>query len=242
MDFFRSTATNCQKDSAWEKIESHVKEERSIEPIRKIVVNGAVDVVFRCCDKPMLLVAGETAEAVASVKTYFKGEKLVIEREAMSISMVAGRNIVFHNSVGGSFVVGNIVNSKPSSTYVNQGKVIVGVALPEAPDVKVKGSGDVTLHDLMQTNLVLSIEGSGNITACGQVEQLEVDIAGSGDVGASDLIADRATLSIAGSGDIEAFVRSDVRASVAGSGDIVVRGNPPNRDHRVLGSGKIKFK
>jgi hypothetical protein len=29
---------------------------------------------------------------------------------------------------------------------------------------------------------------------------------------------------------------------VAGSGDIVVRGNPPSRDQSVAGSGDIKFK
>ena len=43
-------------------------------------------------------------------------------------------------------------------------------------------------------------------------------------------------------GDIEAFIRSEVRARVAGSGDILVRGNPPHRDHSVAGSGKIKFR
>jgi hypothetical protein len=33
--------------------------------------------VFRRCDKPILIVPGETAEAVASVKAYFDGGKLV---------------------------------------------------------------------------------------------------------------------------------------------------------------------
>lgn len=71
---------------------------------------------------------------------------------------------------------------------------------------------------------------------------MEVEIAGSGDVDASELIADRASLSVAGSGDIEAFIRSEERARVAGSGGILVRGNPPLRDHSVAGSGKIKFR
>lgn len=198
--------------------------------------------VFRRCDKPMLIVAGETAEAVASVKTYFNGGKLVIEREGMTISMVAGRNIVFHGSVSGSFVMGDIVNGKPMGASISQGKVVVSVALPEAPAVKIKGSGYVTLLDLRQAGLDLEIEGSGDITAYGQVAHLEVEIAGSGDVDASELIADRASLSVAGFGDIEAFIRSEVRARVAESGDILVRGNPPHRDHSVAGSGKIKFR
>ena len=136
--------------------------------------------VFRRCDKPMLIVAGETAEAVASVKTYFNGGKLVIEREGMTISFGNSR-MVFHGSVG-SFVMGDIVNSKPMGASITQGKVVVGVALPEAPAVKIKGSGDVPLLDLRQAGLDLEIEGSGDITAYGQVAHLEVEIAGSGDV------------------------------------------------------------
>lgn len=242
MDFFRPPGTSNQRGSGWDRIESYVKEERPLQPIRKVVVKGSVDVVFRRCDKPMLIVAGETAEAVASVKTCFNGGKLVIEREGMTISMAAGRNIVFHGSVSGSLVMGDIVNGKPTGTSISQGKVVVGVALPEAPAVKIKGSGDVTLLDLRQAGLVLDIEGSGDITAYGQVAHLEVEIAGSGDVDASELIADRASLSVAGSGDIEAFICSEVRARVAGSGDILVRGDPPHRDHSVAGSGKIKFR
>ena len=118
----------------------------------------------------------------------------------------------------------------------------MSLALPESPAGKIKGSGDVTLLDLRQDALDLEIQGSGDITVSGEVTRLHVQVAGSGDVDASELIAESADLSVAGSGDIEAFVRSDVRARVAGSGDIVVRGNPPRRDDRVAGSGKIKFR
>lgn len=236
-----------QKDSSWERIENYVKEERTLQPIRKIVVKGSVDVVFRRADKPILIVAGETVDAVASVKTYFNGGKLVIEQEGVTIEFGSSR-MTFHGSVGSfvagrSFVMGNnVVNCESIGTSISQGKVIVGIALPEAPAIKIKGSGDVTLLDLRQAGLDLEIEGSGDITAYGQVASLNVQIGGSGDVDASELVADRASLSVAGSGDIEAFVRSEVSARVAGSGDIVVRGNPSRRDHSVAGSGNIKFR
>ncbi len=242
MDIFNLPATDGRKDSAWERIENYVQEERPLQPIRKVVIKGSVDVVFRRFDKPTLIVAGETADAVASVKTYYKGDKLVIEREGMAISFGSGR-MVFHGSVG-SVVMGDIVNGKPMGPAfsLSQTRVVVGIALPEAPAIKIKGSGDVTLLDLRQSSADLEIEGSGDITAFGQVAHLDVQITGSGDVDASELIADRASLSVTGSGDIEAFVRSEVRARVAGSGGIVVRGNPPRRDHGVAGSGKIKFR
>lgn len=240
MDIFSPPATSSKNDLAWERIDNYVKEERPLQSLRKIVVKGAIDVVFRRSDNSMLVVAGETADAVASIKTYINGGKLVIEREGMTISFGNSR-MTFHGSVG-SFVMGDIVNGKPMGTSISQGKVVVGITLPEAPAIKIKGSGDVTLLDLRQDGLELEIEGSGDITAHGQVAHLDVEIAGSGDVDASELVADHASLSIAGSGDIEAFVRTEVRARVAGSGDIVVRGNPSRRDHSVAGSGKIKFR
>lgn len=227
-----------RKGSAWDGTENYTREERHIQPIRKIVVKGSVDVVFRRFDKPTLVVAGETADAVASVRTHYKGDKLVIEREGISIS--GWGNMVFHGSVGQSISIGP--DGIKVNGGMNRGRVIVGVALPVAPSIKISGSGDVTLLDLQQAELSLAIEGSGDITAYGNVAHLDVEIAGSGDVDASNLLADRANLSIAGSGDIEAFVRAQVRARVAGSGDIVVRGNPAQRDHSVAGSGKIKFR
>lgn len=58
----------------------------------------------------------------------------------------------------------------------------------------------------------------------------------------SELVATSAKLSEAGSGDIDAYVSNSVKARVAGTADIVIRGNPPIRDHSVAGSGDIKFK
>ncbi|WP_316893666.1 GIN domain-containing protein [Ralstonia mannitolilytica] len=230
------------KDTAWDRLENAIKEDCPLQPIRKLVIRGSVDVVFRRADTPALVVAGESADAVAAVRTEYKGDKLVIEREGVSISFGSG-HMTFHGTVG-SVVMGDIVNGQATGQTVSlrQPRAVVSLALPESPAVKIKGSGDVTLLDLRQDALDLEIQGSGDITVSGEVTRLHVQVAGSGDVDASELIAESADLSVAGSGDIEAFVRSDVRARVAGSGDIVVRGNPPRRDDRVAGSGKIKFR
>ena len=123
-----------------------------------------------------------------------------------------------------------------------KGRSIVGIARPEAPCIRIKSSGDVTLYDLQQTVLDLGVQGSGDITAFGRVDLLDAEVAGSGDVDTRELVATSAKLSVAGSGDIDAYVSNSVKARVAGSGDIVIRGNPPIRDHSVAGSGDIKFK
>ena len=59
MDVSHMPTTTGRKDSAWEHIENYVKDQRPLQPIRKIVVKGSVDVVFRRHNQPTLIVAGE---------------------------------------------------------------------------------------------------------------------------------------------------------------------------------------
>lgn len=225
------------RDSVWEHAANYEKEKRPIRLVRKIVVKGAVDVVFFRSPSAHLVVAGENQEVIR-----LEGDKLVIEQEGVSISG-GGANI--HVSGTGNIFVGgttNVGGREGGITMQFKGRCIVGVALPEAPSIRIKGSGDVTLYDLQQTILDLGVQGSGDITAFGRVDLLDAEVAGSGDVDASELVATSAKLSVAGSGDIDAYVSNSVKARVAGSGDIVIRGTPPIRDHSVAGSGDIKFK
>lgn len=223
--------------------------ERPLRPIRKLVVKGAVDVFFQRSNEIRLLVSGEAQEAVEAIKTSIKGDRLVIENEGFSISggiqinsshgniQIGHLGGGLHISIGkGAIQIGNMVNGGVS------GRAVVGIALPAIEEVNIKGSGDVTLLDLQQAGIELEIQGSGDINASGKVENLQVSITGSGDMNVSHLICNRAHLSISGSGDIRAYVQQAVTASVTGSGDIVVRGNPVERSKSVAGSGSVKFK
>lgn len=48
------------RDSAWERAANYEKEERPIHPVSKIVIKGAVDVVFFRSSSAHLVVAGKT--------------------------------------------------------------------------------------------------------------------------------------------------------------------------------------
>ncbi|MDU4254493.1 GIN domain-containing protein [Pseudomonas sp.] len=247
------TSITPGQDTAWDRAAAYEKEERPMRPVSKIVVKGAVDVVFFRAPAANLVVAGENQEAIRGVKTRFDGDTLVIEQEGVSISSSCGS---IHITGSGNIVAGGTIhvsggrrgnvnmqfNGPVGSLVIGEGHCIVGITLPEAPCIRIKGSADVTLYDLRQSVLDVGVEGSGDLTAFGQVEHLDAEVAGSGDVDTSELVAMTAEISVAGSGDIDAYVTHSVRARVAGSGDIVVRGNPPTRDHSVAGSGDIKFK
>ncbi|WMD24055.1 DUF2807 domain-containing protein (plasmid) [Achromobacter seleniivolatilans] len=225
----------------WAVPDNYVSEARPQQAFRELVVNGSVTVQFQRGPHPAFFVAGETPEAVASVRTYFNGDKLLIEREGIT-AVRRGASISISGSVSGQVSANDILNFNKAADFPTSAKVMVGISLLEAPAVTIKGSGDAVLADLDQPNLDLSISGSGDIRVNGKVATLGARVTGSGDIDAHELLAESATVSVTGSGDIECFVRSSVRARVTGSGDITVLGNPQHRDHSVSGSGKIKFR
>src|SRR3990167_3964836 len=89
--------------SEWARTASYEKQERPMLAVRKIVVKGAVDVVFFRAPSAHLVVAGETKDAIDGIQTHFDGDKLVIEQEGISISGNCGS---IHVSGSGNIVAG----------------------------------------------------------------------------------------------------------------------------------------
>jgi hypothetical protein len=55
------------------------------------------------------------------------------------------------------------------------------------------------------------------------------------------LVAQKARLNVSGSGNIVAQVKQEVSGSIAGSGSVVVSGNPKNRAVTNEGSGQVVY-
>jgi carbon monoxide dehydrogenase subunit G len=104
---------------------------------------------------------------------------------------------------------------------------------------EVRGSGDLTLSQINQPKLELSIKGSGDASATGSVEAVDLIISGSGEADLEDLTAKSATVEIRGSGDAKVTAQVDADVAVYGSGDIAVFGRPTMRRSEIKGSGSI---
>jgi hypothetical protein len=118
---------------------------------------------------------------------------------------------------------------------------MVTIQMPAISTVALSGSGDIDLLGLSEKSLALSIAGSGDISASGQVDTLDVSIAGSGDARLGKLQAHAAKVDVAGSGDVDVDVTTALEAVVDGSGDIVYHGSP-QVTRRVNGSGDVRQK
>lgn len=104
-----------------------------------------------------------------------------------------------------------------------------------------RGSGDMRLAGLSQSDAKLSIEGSGSIQADGKIEHLTVWIAGSGDITATGN-ADKLDVKLQGSGDVRlsGLVTRSADVKIDGSGDVEIA--PQGASHvEVVGSGSGNF-
>lgn len=106
-------------------------------------------------------------------------------------------------------------------------------------DVSLAGSGDVVLK--VEANAVDGkVAGSGDLTLKGKTNELEASVAGSGNFHGFDLQAINADVAVSGSGDADVVCTENLKARVAGSGDITYKGNPKKEDTKVAGSGRIE--
>lgn len=213
MDYFRPPGMDTSEQfDCYRKCQ--IEEQRPLKPIRKIVLMDGMDVVFRRSEEQRLTVSANDPMAIVAIETAFYDGILVIRRNR---SQGAGADADSHE------------------------RTVVAISLPLAPSIKVKGKSDLTLLGLVQSDLDIQVSGGGYVAAHGQIARLGAWVFGSGEVNARELQADDAVLSVSGAGYIKAHVRTKVKARVMGGGDIVIRGNPPQRERQVTGFGGIDF-
>lgn len=137
---------------------------------------------------------------------------------------------------------------------------IIRIAMPMIDLVRVEGSGDLVGKDMFKSGrLQLSIAGSGGIDLGADAGTLDAEVDGSGDmhlhgacgalnaqvdgsggIDASSMQAGDADLEVSGSGSIRADATGAVRASLSGSGDIVLMREPASLDKHQSGSGDVR--
>ncbi|MER8828032.1 DUF2807 domain-containing protein [Mesorhizobium sp. M0938] len=115
----------------------------------------------------------------------------------------------------------------------------ISLSGPAIADWKVLGSGDLTLSQINQPELRLTIRGSGSVAATGVAQTVGLDISGSGSGRLKGLIAQSARIEIRGSGDAQITAQADADVSIYGSGDVELHGHPTMRRSQVRGSGSI---
>jgi hypothetical protein len=104
--------------------------------------------------------------------------------------------------------------------------VRVRVTAPRLDDVRIKGSGDVDLGDVVTRSLHFAINGAGDVTARGRVTLLTAVVHGAGSADLSRLAARAARVEIHGAADVSLDVSERLDVEIQGAGDVRYTGRP----------------
>jgi hypothetical protein len=177
-------------------------------------------------------------DIIKEIETEVEGDKLVIGREGKWTDWSWNDNnydkvIVYITvaSIDGVSVAG-------SGDVIGETKII-GAEL----DLKVSGSGSLTLDAEMSGAIEADVSGSGNIDLKAKCKSFDSDVSGSGKVILSANISSNADFGVSGSGKIQATGSADfVKTSISGSGKVLASNLETNRcEVRISGSGDVEI-
>lgn len=121
-------------------------------------------------------------------------------------------------------------------------RLVVGLRLPEIPNISHEGHGDVFVYNAQQQELFLNHTGKGSVTAFGKVEGVAAVLDGEGDMHLEALAAQHAIAVLGGSGTLELQASGSVTARLNGAGKILIHGNPLRVNETVSGTGTIEYR
>lgn len=246
------------KQYGHEELASFLCEERqlALEGTEIVEVNGAVRLYYVQSDTPAIFVLGQDQKTIEMVA-------VECQQKLLKIGSTQGNVVVSNGMVcrgatqmvfGGSAQqfngpVGNVFGRDlivQGSVVASEGRMFMQSAvvlmLPKLPKIKIAGSVQCFASDIQQTKVEIDIAGAGMFRLSGIAEQLNVNVSGAGSVKAKRLTAKAAHLVVSGAGSIRAHVTETVDATISGTGQLKVSGNPHNVNRLVSGPGKFKLK
>ena len=136
------------------------------------------------------------------------------------------------------------VGVKRGYGYSSKGKTVVTVSSPELNSVKINGSGDFKIEDILLSagDFSVAVNGSGDFKADAiECRNLLSHINGSGDIEVNALTASSADVKINGSGDVKLTCKNvgDIYVKINGSGDVELFGSARSISSKVNGSGNV---
>ena len=204
--------------------------ERNVGSYDEVASAGWFDVILVGGDEGKLVLEGEE-NLLDYITTEVKNGKLVVKTEK-------GVNLQSSKRSGGIKITVPIEEISAVS-LAGSGDVISKTTITtESFKASLAGSGDVNLS-VEASEFKASLAGSGDMVFEGKADTFVVSVAGSGDIKAFDLNADVVEASVSGSADLKVTANKELKARVAGSGDITYKGNPEKIDSKASGSGDI---
>jgi len=165
--------------------------------------------------------------------------RLFIEQGAVeSLTVTGDDNILpdIQTEVRG----GTLVLGEKSGVSLSPSKDIVfKVTLKKLDTLDISGSGVAEAKGLQSPRMKIDLSGSGEVTAEGAADDLDIGISGSGRFRGDGLKSKRTRIDISGSGSAVVASSETLNAVVSGSGSVEYVGDPQVHQD-ISGSGSIR--
>jgi hypothetical protein len=132
-----------------------------------------------------------------------------------------------------------LVIAKTPGSFSTQAPMSVDVTVPSLHSLRLSGSGIVTVTGIDAPAFAVSLPGTGLLRASGTAGRLAVGLDGSGDAELGGLVARDVRATVGGSGRVVVTATVSLDGRVTGSGAIVYGGSPARVTRNVSGSGAI---
>ena len=138
----------------------------------------------------------------------------------------------------GEYRLDSLMTGQLTALLNGSGDIVMQEALVKTAEIAIDGSGTLRVTDVIADTLNMKIDGSGDSALKGEVNHQTIAIYGSGSYDARDLQSKVTTAKIIGSGNSNVWVTDELSISIAGSGDIMYRGQPAITK-TITGSGDL---
>ncbi len=133
-----------------------------------------------------------------------------------------------------------IIDQDRGWNWFRASRLKIELTTPTLDGLAIRGAGDASVSGARGAQLVLEIDGAGDLRASGETGTLDAHIKGAGDMDLSQLQARDAKVSINGAGDLSVRASGALEATINGAGSISYAGNPQPVKTQINGAGSIK--
>jgi hypothetical protein len=204
----------------------------------------SLSVICSACFGPSISGSGRMSSETRNVSGFSKvslggsGRVVIEQGGAESLTVTGDDNLL--NQIETEVRGGTLELREKNGVRLSPSQDIVfKVTMKKLDALDISGSGVAEAKGLQNAKMKVEISGSGEVSAEGTADDLDISISGSGRFRGDGLKSKRTRVEISGSGSALVASSETLSADLSGSGSIEYVGDPQLRQN-ISGSGSIR--
>lgn len=119
-------------------------------------------------------------------------------------------------------------------------KLTIVVRAPDISRFEISGASRLAIENYRQKSLKLHVSGLAEVTAAGEVDDVDIDMSGKGEADLADLKAKGANVDISGAAEATIAPTDWAKLDISGAGDVRLLTSPKQLETDVSGAGRVR--